>query len=137
MRMGAANGDPWLMSSASPSARARSTSMSTISENRPLCMRANAEDDPTNPQPTMATFLSLTATLLSLFAAFLSMTAASLSLFAAFLSMTAASLSLTMKNPSSRRRSPDADDAGARTAPRPLRPLSPRFRIAITGSLYS
>ena len=50
---------PWLMSSASPSARFRSTSTSTISLNRPPCMSANALDEPTNPHPIMATLRSL------------------------------------------------------------------------------
>ena len=51
---------PCAISRASPSARFLSTSMRTISENRPLCINANAEDEPTKPQPTIATFFSLT-----------------------------------------------------------------------------
>ena len=50
---------PCAMSSASPSARSRSTSMSTISVNSSLCINANAVAEPTNPHPTMATFRSL------------------------------------------------------------------------------
>ena len=33
-------------------------SIKTISVNRPLCMSAKAEEDPTNPQPTIPTFLA-------------------------------------------------------------------------------
>ena len=42
---------PCAMSSASPSARSRSTSMSTISVNSSLCINANAVAEPTNPAP--------------------------------------------------------------------------------------
>ncbi len=47
------------MSSASPSARSVLTSNSTISENTPDSMSANAQVDPTKPHPIMATFRSL------------------------------------------------------------------------------
>ena len=56
MFMGPAKGMPCAMSSASPSARSRSTSMSTISVNSSLCISVNAVAEPTNPHPTMAHF---------------------------------------------------------------------------------
>ena len=58
--MGRANGRPWAMSIASPSAFAWFASMRTISENSPLCISAKQEAEPTNPHPIMATFLGLT-----------------------------------------------------------------------------
>ena len=51
---------PWLISIASPSALFVSASIRTISENRPLCISANADDEPTKPQPITATFLLFT-----------------------------------------------------------------------------
>ena len=41
---------------ASPSAFPRLASMSTSSENRPLCIRVNAMLEPTKPQPMIAAF---------------------------------------------------------------------------------
>ena len=55
--IGLANGSPWAISNASPSARFLSASISTISVNNPLSINANAEDEPTNPVPITATFL--------------------------------------------------------------------------------